>query len=495
MERLRPVVLATPILLALLVSTAAPFARPANAQGTPEWLSAESAARLDAGFDVLVPGWVPAPFAGEPSISAWGGGYALYWVNWGGPPTFLEITGTAGGDIPDYSAYDRNVQLLPNATVAGAVAYHDLTSAYDLVYWRVGDVVYSVNSQNLLDTDSLSLANALMPLTAQVPPPPDGAGGAAGPDQELEPVPGPEPEVDPVPIPGPESDPDPDPGSAAVWAPDTVAGGETTFLDVWGTSGAVLTADAGLFLDTGTGTYDGAGGFVLGWVAPRTETDRRIGFVLTDGKTGEFLASASTLVLASEEALPLDPTPAPSGDPTAAPAEPISSERDRSSEDEPIGGVSDPGSAVQPADGNPTASAGGRTGVGGTGPAIVGSDGTGGPDATPVPTPPPPRATTGFDSAPTVPIAPTGAALRDPVAVGSLVPLPTASASAEAVPEPPAPGRVSSRVGPGGAAIARPDDTAGAGARSDLLPWLLGGIGVVAAMAVIPAGFSLLRRR
>src|SRR5215204_2500637 len=57
------------------------------AQAAPGWLTTESAARLDLAFPVLVPGAIPGPFGGEPSIYAAGGYYSLYWVLYGAAPT------------------------------------------------------------------------------------------------------------------------------------------------------------------------------------------------------------------------------------------------------------------------------------------------------------------------------------------------------------------------------------------------------------------------
>src|SRR5690349_23261604 len=80
-------------------------------QTLPDWMPPETAAQLDIGIDVLVPLSIPAPFSGVPQVSASSGYYSLYWFVGGGTPTLLQITGTAGGDIPAYSKYDRNVQL------------------------------------------------------------------------------------------------------------------------------------------------------------------------------------------------------------------------------------------------------------------------------------------------------------------------------------------------------------------------------------------------
>ena len=152
-----------------------------------DYISAERGAALDLGFTVLVPSWLPGPFGGEPSIDAGGGYYSLYWMNSGGSPTFLQVTGTVGGGLPAGSPYDLNVQLSINATVQGYAAVHDVTPAYDAVWWVAGGVLYKVESLNA-SADSVSIANSLI---AFIPP------------TETEPMPEPtlpaeEPEEDPI---------------------------------------------------------------------------------------------------------------------------------------------------------------------------------------------------------------------------------------------------------------------------------------------------------
>ncbi len=263
-----------------------------SAQATPDWLSAESAARLDLDFPVLVPGAVPGPFGGEPNIYAAGGYYSLYWVIYGGAPTFLEIRGEVGGDIPDGSAYDLNVPLVANASVRGNQAYRDLTPIYDTIWWESGGVVYMVSSKGLTGTDSLAVANALtrfVPSTPAEPPPvsPDpGSGSPSTPD--LGGAPGEDGTGTTAPAPAP-----------IVVAPEVVVSGEATTIAVEGISGATLQADAGVFSDTGTRTYDGVGGFSVRWEAPVVESDQTLSFVLLDPANGQLLATASTQVLAS----------------------------------------------------------------------------------------------------------------------------------------------------------------------------------------------------
>ena len=138
-----------------------------------DYIGADQGAALDLDFPVLVPGWVPAPFGGGPSIDAGGGYYSLYWMIGGGDPTFLQVTGQVGGGLPAGSPYDLNVQLFINASVQGYGAIHDVTPAYDAVWWIAGGVLYKVESRNS-GTDSLTLANSLIafiPPAAQEPEP------------------------------------------------------------------------------------------------------------------------------------------------------------------------------------------------------------------------------------------------------------------------------------------------------------------------------------
>jgi len=159
-----------PLCLAPTASLAAPegpasMHRAAPAQNV-DYIGADSGAVLDLEFPVLVPGWVPAPFGGSPSIDAGSGHYSLYWMNSGGEPTFLQVTGQIGGGLPAGSPFDLNVELFINASVQGYGAIHDVTPAYDAVWWIAGGVLYKVESRNS-GTDSLTLANSLI---AFVPP-------------------------------------------------------------------------------------------------------------------------------------------------------------------------------------------------------------------------------------------------------------------------------------------------------------------------------------
>jgi len=139
-----------------------------------DWMSADTAASLDLPMDVLVPSWIPAPFDSvAPSITASGGYYELYWMIPGGPPTFLYIEGTAGGGMPAGSPANLNNELTINASVQGWNAIHDIgipagsdTPIYDQVWWIANGVLYTVSSNNMTGTDTMSLAESLVVLQA-----------------------------------------------------------------------------------------------------------------------------------------------------------------------------------------------------------------------------------------------------------------------------------------------------------------------------------------
>jgi hypothetical protein len=93
-------------------------------------------------------------------------------MNGGGAPTFLQVTGQVGGALPAGSPYDLNNQLSINATVQGYAAIHDVTPAYDAVWWIAGGVLYKVESLNM-GTGSLDLANSLVVFQAPSAPEPE----------------------------------------------------------------------------------------------------------------------------------------------------------------------------------------------------------------------------------------------------------------------------------------------------------------------------------
>lgn len=244
-----------------------PAAAPASGQ-TPGWLSEGSASLLDVGIPALVPSWLPSPFGGEPSISAWDGYYSLYWMVPGAPPTYLRVTGEAGGAIPDYSAYDRNVQLVQNATVMGYPAWHDLTPIYDLVYWQVGNVVYSVDGHNIGD-DSLTIANNLTQLSFSGGGADSGGGGG-------------------------DSWPD-----AYIDSPAEVTSGGTALVSVANVGDAYLTVDTGYFSYSGDVGISISGQDTVEWVIPETSTDLVAYFTVSDLNTGTILATSQTTIIGS----------------------------------------------------------------------------------------------------------------------------------------------------------------------------------------------------
>jgi hypothetical protein len=116
-------------------------------------------------------------------------------MNAGGDPTFLHVTGQVGGGLPAGSPYDLNNELFINASVMGYDAIHDVTPAYDAVWWIAGGVLYKVESRNS-GTDSLSLANSLIAFVGPSIPDPE-------PTLAPEPTspPAPEPTIPPAPAP------------------------------------------------------------------------------------------------------------------------------------------------------------------------------------------------------------------------------------------------------------------------------------------------------
>jgi hypothetical protein len=287
----------------------------------PDWLSADSAASLNVGIDVLVPSEPPAPFGGEPSISASDGYYNLYWLIPGSPPTFLSITGEAGGTIPAYSKYDRNVELTVNASVNGADAYHDVTPIYDLVYWEVGGVVYSVESQNMTGTDSLSLAQSLVVLTppaapdpTEVPTPDESNSGATGGNDtgangtdnsgnsDSSGNSGVGADSNGTDASGnggngsDQSNSSASSGDASLTAPLVIDAGGTGLVTVSGSNGFTLTADTGIFTATGRDSILDVADADLQWEAPTPDSDQTVTFQLVDPDSGDVLASAQSTI-------------------------------------------------------------------------------------------------------------------------------------------------------------------------------------------------------
>lgn len=273
--------------LSVTAGPAEPHAAAVAAQNV-DWLGADSAQSLNLGFPVLVPSWIPSPFGGAPSISTSDGYYSLYWMNGGGDPTFLQITGQVGGGLPGGSPYDLNNQLFINASVNGYDAIHDVTPIYDQVWWIQDGVLYNVNSKNLADTDSLSLANSLIPLDP----------GTSVPDT-------------------PTTEPENDNSSAWLSAPESVTSGDGVTVSVGGASQVNLLVDGGVFAETGdTGVYGIAEGSYT-WHAPAVDTPTTFTFSLVDPDTGETLGTSAITV--SPKAAPTD-VPATEVRPTEVPA-------------------------------------------------------------------------------------------------------------------------------------------------------------------------------
>lgn len=233
-----------------------------------DWMTPEQASRLALDFPVMVPSWIPGPFSGSPAIQAGGGYYSLYWMIPGGEPTFLHITGEVGGSLPAGSPADLNQQLFINASVQGYDAIHDVTSIYDNVWWIAGGVLYTVSSRNMTGTDSLSLANSLIPLeTPSVEPEPE------------EPV----------------EEPDTGP-TGSISNASSVASGESVALEVYPSGTGTLRATDGAFAASGGTSVTGLTGGAVSWQAPVVSTETIVEFTLLDADTGTVTATSSIVV-------------------------------------------------------------------------------------------------------------------------------------------------------------------------------------------------------
>jgi len=344
------------------------------------WLSAESVAEFaSVEFTVLVPTAVPGPFGGEPAIDASGGAYSLYWMIPGGAPTFLHMEGIAGGALPAGSPNDLNIPLEINASVGGNAAIHDVTDIYDNVWWQAGGVLYSISSRNS-STDSLGLANALIPLVV-----PDEEGPDDGPEPPGEgPVVDPEPE-EPVEQPVQEEPVDEEPVDeelieepataldASLLLPEVVGSGETTTVAADGIESASLVAEDGVFPETGTATYDGMRSWDVFWQAPTVSVDTTVSFTLIEPIEGTVLASGQLIVVASQPAS--ETTEETTEEAVTEPAVEASTEESVAAEPEDA----EPSAPVVTEEGSTEVAGDVPTdGTDGPTPPVFGSDGTGG---------------------------------------------------------------------------------------------------------------------
>lgn len=284
-----------------------------SANATPDWMTSDMVSQLSAvGFTVLAPSYIPGPFGSLPSVSASSGYYSMYWVIPGAPPTYLLVIG--GDSIPDYSKYDRNNPLTQNDSVMGYPAWHDQTPDYDLVYFVMDGVVYSVESNNLSGDTTMGIANSLASVDTFAPEP--------TPTEEPVEVPTEEP-VDTGSTTTTDDSSTTDSGDTSttgdasedttdtpatkpsISAPDSVQAGEEATISIDGVSAANLSASSGTFVLTERKDIEGAEPSSFQWTAPDTENGRMVRFKLTDPDTGELLATATTQV----EPLPDDQIP------------------------------------------------------------------------------------------------------------------------------------------------------------------------------------------
>jgi antitoxin (DNA-binding transcriptional repressor) of toxin-antitoxin stability system len=256
------------------------------------------------GFTVLAPSYIPGPFGSLPSVSASSGYYSMYWVIPGAPPTYLLVIG--GDSIPDYSKYDRNVPLTQNDSVMGYPAWHDQTPDYDLVYFIMDGVVYSVESNNLSGDTTMGIANSLASVDTYTPEPTPTEEPVDEPTETPTDTPSTDDgETDSTDTPDETATEEPSDLNPSIDAPENVQSGDEATITVDGIASATLSASSGTFELTGRDNVDGAEPSTFQWTAPETENGRTVRFKLTDPDSGELLATTTTQV----EPIPDDQIP------------------------------------------------------------------------------------------------------------------------------------------------------------------------------------------
>jgi hypothetical protein len=288
----------------------------ASAQNV-DWMSAETARSLDLGFSVLVPSFIPGPFSSEPSVSASGGYYSLYW----GPSgrTFALVSGVVGGSLPAGSPADLNNELSINANVRGFDAINDITSISDALWWIEGGVLYKVETKDT-SVSSMDIANSLVTLVPPEPEPEpteEPAEPTEEPAAEETPTPDPDETPDPdateTPTPDPDETPDPDATVTPTVTPEaeedanilagpaSVNSGASTSITVSGAEASDLIASDGVFVETGgTGIVDVQDGSIT-WRAPVVDTETVVTFQLLISATGEFVDDFEVTVTPIDE--------------------------------------------------------------------------------------------------------------------------------------------------------------------------------------------------
>ncbi|MGN6484763.1 MAG: hypothetical protein ACTHMX_10185, partial [Thermomicrobiales bacterium] len=233
-------------------------------------------------------------------------------------------------------------------------------------------VLYNVNSKNLADTDSLSLANSLMVLDT----------GSAGGDT-------------------PTTEPGGDNSAAWLSAPASASAGDAVTVSVGDAASVNLTVDGGSFAETGdVGVYGVTGGSFT-WNAPWVDAQTTFTFYLSDANTGETLSTSAitvspqapqpTAVPATE--VPATEVPATEVPVTQAPApvdtqpvETVAAASDGSDGSAPVATVDTSrgdGTGVRP---TVTPTAVSSDGTDGPARPVIGGDGTGGYTSVEVPT-------------------------------------------------------------------------------------------------------------
>ncbi len=296
-RRFGPRLLATLAVVAILaaaigagaIAAPTPSTTPASSRAqTVDWLAADLVDKLaTADITVFAPTYIPDPFASQPSVDAGPGYYSLYWVVPGAPPTYLRFSGEAGGAVPEFSYYDRRTQLQQNATVLGVPAWHDLTPIYDIVYFVIDDVLYTIESRNLSVDTSLSLADNLVALPADDAP-------------AFTPTPVQNDGTD-IAVPTPTINPlaiyDSGNSAATIAAPATVGSGKIVTITVDNITSADLVSDSGQWLESGDEVYAYVGPGVYEWKAPPAETPASVMISIIEPATGEVITSTTVTII------------------------------------------------------------------------------------------------------------------------------------------------------------------------------------------------------
>jgi hypothetical protein len=129
----------------------------------------------------------------------------------------------------------------------------------------------SVESANLTDTDSLTLANGLASLAVENPDPVETPDDGSG-------------------------EPTDETSGPTVEVPETIDAGDVVSIEVINANGATLTSSVGTFAESGTDTVRGVYEGSFNWQAPNAVEDTYVRFLLVNPETLEWVAVAESTV-------------------------------------------------------------------------------------------------------------------------------------------------------------------------------------------------------